>query len=138
MIFYNHQLMPDENQIRLFSVSTKSQVTDYDQHLIQIKDRLEQMVMDSYQEQEDPLHLLEDYLVIDYNQCCESADQMTEFIFSHNAMTSAKNLLFENWQQYDQSFVAIPSKITTNEALNIHLETDLRSFLEALTNVHGI
>lgn len=138
MIFYNPQLMADENQVSVFTVSTPEQISSYDQHLLYIEERLKDLVLKAYDEKENPMHLLEDYLTLDYDQCCESPEQMTTFIFSHNAMTSAKNTLFENWQQYDQATVKLPSKISTTQAFNIFLETDLRRFLEALTNLHGI
>lgn len=134
MLFYNPQLMPNEQSARLFMVSSTQTVDDYQSHEAHLQLRVQQLITEARNSGEDPVMLIEEYLACDYPDTIENSS-LAAYILQHDRMQSALWTLQELWGFYDPE---LPSDslyfkgMDTQEALETYAQVDLRSFLEAL------
>lgn len=136
MIFYSNQLMKDEGQIRLFSVSNPVPFENYDDHEAGIYIQLHELITSAIRDHEDPIALLEAYLETTYRGSLD-INEITGSIFHSGQMGNALHGLQERWQSYDGSVNEEESYLFGghNKAIvrQIHTDTTLLNYLEALS-----
>lgn len=140
MIFYRKKLMPTEAEITLFSVMTSKALAEFSDHKSAIIARLKALIQEAKQSGENPQMLIEDYLMADCEHCC-SAEDISWFLGESNPMQFAFNLLAENWNSFDfftNQMQEDKNSSATQQALQIYLQTDLRTYLEALDTLYKI
>lgn len=134
MIFFNNQLMKNENQLRLFMVNNPVPFTRYEDHVAGIYLQLFDLVEAAIEEKENPIALIEEYLGVSYNMD-NSIIEITSFLFHTGEMTSALHELKENWQGLDETLPEdslMFGGVSQQEARGVYTETTLRTYLEAL------
>lgn len=139
MIFFNNQLMPTKGKATLFMVSNPIPFERYEDHEAAIYIQLHELVERSIAEGQNPVALIEDYLETVYTDG-RSVDEIASFLFHNDKMQLALWTLKESWDNLDTS---IPGEslmyggMEKEEAIQLYAETNLRTYLEALTAVES-
>ena len=137
MIFYNPQLMRTSAELALFGVSNPDEFDRMEDHRAAIELRIDELVEQSIESEEDPILLIESYLNLSYMGGL-TAQQIADFIINSEPMISAMSTLKDNWSTYDpnkpKSMLTLISTTTKEESVEIYSQMTLRAFLEALSD----
>jgi hypothetical protein len=139
MIFYNSQLMKDENQLRLFLVSNPSPFLRYEDHEAALQIGIHEMVERAIESKENPIALIEQYLQVVYNGG-DTPEDIANFIINCHQMVHTMHKLKDNWDEMDDTLpeVSLKHSATSREqAVQVYYETTLRSYLEALSGIYN-
>ena len=139
MIFYNNQLMKNQQQLRLYLVSNPKKFQVFEDHEAAIQIQLHELVERAIREKENPIALIEEYLQISYN-CGDTVEDIANFLISTPQMIHALHNLKDNWDQMDETLPEdslMYGGTSRDEAVQAFSEITLRNYLEALTGVYN-
>ena len=140
MIFYNNQLMKNENQLRMYLVSNPVPFSRFEDHEAALQIQLHELVETAIEKKEDPIMLFEEILKRPYLGG-QTADEIASFIYSSDVMFHAMHSLKENWDALDETLpedsVKYFAGTTKEQATEIFTEITLRTYLEALAEVYN-
>lgn len=138
MIFYDSQLMKNENQLMLYLVSNPVPFKRFEDHEAALQIQLYELIEKAIEDQEDPILLIEELLGIPYFGG-EEAEEIGHYMVHTEYMRHAMHQLRENWNNKDET---IPeesldyfSGTTKEQATQLFTEMTFRTYLEALSNV---
>ena len=141
MIFFHHQLMPTDKELRLYLVENPVPFENYEDHEAAIHMRLHELVEQALLDKENPIDLIEQYLQVDYN-AGPTAEEITWFLIETDQVKTVLYTLRDHWHHLDNS---IPGSSliyggdgeAEANAARVHLDTTLRSYLETLAETYG-
>ncbi len=139
MIFYNNQLMQNEQQLRLYLVSNPKAFKRYEDHEAALQIQIYELIERSIEDNEDPVTLIESYLDVNYNGG-SNADDIAAFLINSHQMIHALHQLKDNWDELDDSLPEVSLKHTgtsKQQAVQVYSEITLRSYLEALSTINN-
>jgi hypothetical protein len=139
MIFYNSQLMKDENQLRLYLVSNPTPFIRQEDHEAALQIEVYEMVERAIDAKENPIALIEAYLQVSYNEG-DTTEDIANFIINCPQMVHAMHHLKDNWDEMDDTLPEVSlkhSSTSREQAVQVYYETTLRSYLEALSGVYN-
>lgn len=139
MIFYNNQLMKNQQQLRLYLVSNPKTFKVFEDHEAAIQIQLHELVARSIKEKESPIALIEEYLQTSYNGG-DTVEDIANFLVNTPQMVHALHNLRDNWEQMDETLPEdslMYGGTSREEAVQAFSEITLRNYLEALTGVYN-
>ena len=139
MIFYNNQLMKNQQQLRLYLVSNPKPFKRFEDHEAALQIQLHEMVERAIREKEDPIALIEEYLETTYNSG-ETVEDIANFLANTPQMVHAMHTLKDNWDQLDETLPEdslMYGGTTRDEAVQAFSEITLRNYLETLSTVYN-
>lgn len=140
MIFYNNQLMKDEQQLRLFMVRNAASFACFEDHKAALEMQLYQLIENAIKEKENPIVLIEQYLQMSYHGS-ENIEDVVNFLIDTHYFTHSMYQLEDNWAAYDPT---IPNEtsilfggVSKETAVTLFAERTLRSYLETLSMIYN-
>lgn len=140
MIFYNPQLMNNEEELHLYLVSNPNPFTRYEDHEAALQINLYDLVEQSIQDKENPIVLIEGTLGITYNGG-PTSDEITHFLLQTDQVQFAMHALRDYWSDLDDSLPeesVMYGSTTRQQAIRVFSEISLRTYLEALSKVYHV
>lgn len=138
MIFYNNQLMKNQQQLRLYLVSNPVPFKRFEDHEAALQIQLHELVQRAFEQKEDPVALIEEYLQVSYNGG-DRAEDIANFLVNTPQVVHAMHTLKDNWDQMDESLPEdslMFGATTRDEAVQAFSEITLRNYLETLSTVY--
>ena len=137
MIFHHNQLMKNEKELVFYLATNKHPFTCFEDHRAALEIRMHELVEVAFQEQEDPIALIESSLGITYNEG-ETIEEITHFLINTDHHTHSMSNLQEAWSLIDENLPSeslIHSGTTEEDAVRVFPTITLRSYLESLSKV---
>ncbi|TGV03589.1 hypothetical protein [Flavivirga rizhaonensis] len=134
MIYYNNQLMPNDNSAKLFMVTNSVPFERFEDHEAAIYFEIDQLVDHAVGSGENTIALIENYLEITYTDG-RTIEEIVAFLIHTDKLQCALWTLKESWDKFDKTLPEdslMHGGISKDEAIQIYSETTLRSYLEAL------
>ena len=134
MIYFNNQLMPDDNSAKLFMVTNPVPFERFEDHEAAIYIQLHDLVEQAIGKAENPIALIEDYLEITYTDG-RTIEEIAAFLFHTDKLQCALWTLKESWDKFDKTLPEdslMYGGISKDEAIQMYSEITLRSYLETL------
>ncbi len=135
MIYFNNQLMPDANSVKLFITTNTKAFKRYEDHEAALYIQLHDLVEQAFANGDDPIALIEDYLELVYTEG-KSVAEIADFLAHTDKMQLALWTLKESWDKLDettpQESLLYGSGIDKEDAIALYSELTLRTYLEAL------
>lgn len=138
MIFYNNQLMKNQQQLRLYLVSNPKPFKRFEDHEAALQIQLHELVQRAIEQKEEPIVLIEEYLQVSYNGG-DRPEDIANFLAGSPQMVHAMHTLKDNWDQLDESLPEdslMFGATTRDEAVQAFSEITLRNYLETLSTVY--
>jgi len=138
MIFFNNQLMKNQQQLRLYLVSNPVPFKRFEDHEAALQIQLHELVQRAIEQKEDPVALIEEYLQVNYNGG-DRPEDIANFLAGSPQMVHAMHTLKDNWDQLDETLPEdslMYGGTTRDEAVQAFSEITLRNYLETLSTVY--
>jgi hypothetical protein len=134
MIYYNSELMPDNNSAILFMTTNAHPFTRFEDHEAGIHVQLHTLVELSKESGENPIGLIEDYLGITYTDGTD-IEEIANFLIYTDRMQNALWSLEERWK--DKTDIKTEASLlqqgmSDEKARELYTQITLRVYLEAL------
>lgn len=129
--------MKNDTQLRLFLVSNPIAFSRYEDHEAALQIQLQELIEKAISDGENVIALIETYLGISYPSG-NSLQEMADFLTHTDQMNFALHGLRENWDKMDESLPKdslMYGGVTQEQAVQVFSEIDLRTYLEALSDV---
>lgn len=141
MIFYHNQLMKNENQLWLYLVSNPVPFERFEDHEAGLQIQLYELIERAVENGEDPVMLIEEILGITF-WGGETTEEIGHFLVNTEHLYHAMHQLRENWNEMDDTLpeesLEYSSGTTKEQATQLFTEINLRTYLEALSNVFNL
>ena len=139
MIFFNNQLMKNQQQLRLFLVSNPKPLKRFEDHEAALQIQLHELVERAIEQKEDPVALIEEYLQVNYNGG-DRPEDIANYLVNSPQMVHAMHTLKDNWDQLDETLPEdslMYGGTTRDEAVQAFSEITLRNYLETLSTIYN-